>query len=932
MLTAGEVAGSFEGAVEARASDVSLVATATVTISPGPLEQVRIAPESVKLGMEMTQQFVAAGADKFGNRISGLKFTWRLVRGGGTLDSIGLFTAGSDPGTYADTVKVTVSHGNEVKIATITVSVQPDRIAFLSKRNAKKLTDVQDLYIMNSDGSNVIRITKSGAVDPSWSPDGRRIAYDRGGVLYAINAEENLAQQDVDNWRASLLSARFRADDPVWSPDGTKMVFQSFEHADDNVDNPGSEIYVMDIDGGNRIRLTDNSYRDDKPSWSPDGSKITFISDSEGDGEEQIYVIDADGSNLRRVSNGGENSNPKWSPDGTQIVYQARPSSRDWWALSIIDSRINVGGGRNITSPETGDYNPSWTPDSGRILFWSYRDSEFRSSKTGEERDKGAEIYTMDRTGRDVRRLTNNEVWDGFPVWAPRRAGVEVGDSSIIFPNASRLKALSVREVTSKASPAVVRIKTNRGSGSGFIIGSDGIILTNNHVIQDAQKITVFLGDGSDYPGTVLGRDMVRDLAKIKIEASDLPVLAFGDLSNVSQGQQIVVLGFPLGNTSLSVTSGFVSSILFDPGRNMRFIQTDSDINSGNSGGPLLNLQGQVVGVVSSRVVGTNIEGLGRAISANTVKVYLDGLQEREIIKPAPVSEAAVKPSGAILRTLASSFIALDDSGAVYVTDTANHRVQKFDRNGRFWLMWGAQGSSNGQFESPRGIIIDRGAVYVVDTGNHRIQKFAPDGRFVTKWGTKGSLDGQFNSPTGIAADGTGMLYVTDTVNHRIQKFDKLGQFVGTWGSPGSRDGQLDSPRGIVVDESRRVYVADTGNSRIQRFDPIGNFMLKWGIEGSQDGQFQAPRGIALTGTSVYVADTRNHRIQRFDMAGRFMFKWGTEGTGEGELSSPGGIAVDESGNFFVADIGNHRVQRFSTSGKFGTAWGTEGRGEGQFS
>jgi DNA-binding beta-propeller fold protein YncE len=494
------------------------------------------------------------------------------------------------------------------------------------------------------------------------------------------------------------------------------------------------------------------------------------------------------------------------------------------------------------------------------------------------------------------------------------------------------LKALSVREVTSKASPAVVRIKTNRGSGSGFIIGSDGIILTNNHVIQDAQKITVFLGDGSDYPGTVLGRDMVRDLAKIKIEASDLPVLAFGDLSNVSQGQQIVVLGFPLGNTSLSVTSGFVSSILFDPGRNMRFIQTDSDINSGNSGGPLLNLQGQVVGVVSSRVVGTNIEGLGRAISANTVKVYLDGLQEREIIKPAPVSEAAVKPSGAILRTLASSFIALDDSGAVYVTDTANHRVQKFDRNGRFWLMWGAQGSSNGQFESPSGIIIDRGAVYVVDTGNHRIQKFAPDGRFVTKWGTKGSLDGQFNSPTGIAADGTGMLYVTDTVNHRIQKFDKLGQFVGTWGSPGSRDGQLDSPRGIVVDESRRVYVADTGNSRIQRFDPIGNFMLKWGIEGSQDGQFQAPRGIALTGTSVYVADTRNHRIQRFDMAGRFMFKWGTEGTGEGELSSPGGIAVDESGNFFVADIGNHRVQRFSTSGKFGTAWGTEGRGEGQFS
>ena len=934
MLIVGEVAGSFEGAVEARASDASLVATATVTISPGPLDQVGIAPDSAAIGTEMSQQFVAAGADKFGNRIRGLKFSWRLETGGGTLGAGGLFTAGPEAGMYADTVKVTASQGNEVKVSTTSVSVEPDRIAFLSKRNAEKLTDTPNLYVMNSDGSSVIQITKNGAIDPSWSPDGRRIVYDQGEVLYAINAEENLVEADVDNWRISLLSERFRADDPVWSPDGTKIVFQSFEHADDAEDDAGSEIYVMDIDGGNRVRLTDNTYRDDKPSWSPDGSKIVFISDSEKDGKEQIYVIDEDGSNLRQLTNGGQNDQPEWSPDGTEIVYESRPGKGDWWRIDVIDARTTIGSGRILTFSSTNDYVPTWSPDSEHVLFSSFRDSEFRSEKTSEERDKGAEIYIMERSGRNVRRLTNNEAWDGFPVWAPRRAGVEVGDSSVIFPNASSLIPRSVREVTERARTAVVRIKTDLGSGSGFIIGSDGIILTNNHVIQDTQEIIVFLEDGTDYPGTILGRDMVRDLAKIKIESSELPFLAFGDLSNVSLGQQIVSLGFPLGNTSLSVTSGFISSILFDPGRNIMFIQMDSNINSGNSGGPLLNLQGQVVGVVSSRVVGTNVEGLGRAISANTIGTYLDLLQEREIIKPPEVSQTAQIRNSFTALNIPLDVIAVDQSGNVYVADTANHRVQKFSVSSQFITEWGTQGTGDGQFDSPGGISVDGdGRVYVADTGNHRIQKFTANGLFLSSWGTQGTGSGEFNFPGAIVADRFGNFFVADTGNHRIQQFNRLGVSRTRWGIRGKGDGQFISPGGIALDKDENVYVADTGNNRIQKCSHAGEFIASIAEAGNSSGQLNAPVGVEVDSLRrVFVADSGNHRIQIFDGSGQgFIFMFGSEGIGEGQFNTPGGISLDSRGNLFIADTKNHRIQAASPNGVFFRNWGSKGDGDGEF-
>ena len=211
----------------------------------------------------------------------------------------------------------------------------------------------------------------------------------------------------------------------------------------------------------------------------------------------------------------------------------------------------------------------------------------------------------MDRDGSNMTRLTTNSAQDYLPRWAPRKRGIEVTEASVIIPDASTLRTKTVEKV----------------------IDPGGLVLTNNHVIKDAEKITVYLEDGTSYTGTVEARDLVHDLALVKIEATNLPYLELGDLSQAGLGQQAIVLGYPLGEEDITVTSGLVSSIKFDSGRNITWVQTDSAINPGNSGGPMLNLQGQVIGIVSAKMVGIAVEGLGFAISANTVNTYLPQLE-----------------------------------------------------------------------------------------------------------------------------------------------------------------------------------------------------------------------------------------------------------------------------------------------------------------
>jgi serine protease Do len=168
-----------------------------------------------------------------------------------------------------------------------------------------------------------------------------------------------------------------------------------------------------------------------------------------------------------------------------------------------------------------------------------------------------------------------------------------------------------------------------RSLGSGFIIERDGLILTNYHVVDNAEKITVRLSDGREFEGKVVGKDQKTDIALVKIGARNLPVTPLGDSDRLEVGEWVMAIGNPFGLDS-TVTSGIVSAKdrQIGAGPYEHFIQTDASINPGNSGGPLINLRGEVVGIDSAifSQSGGNI-GIGFAIPINLVKELLPQLE-----------------------------------------------------------------------------------------------------------------------------------------------------------------------------------------------------------------------------------------------------------------------------------------------------------------
>ncbi|MGF1458215.1 MAG: HhoA/HhoB/HtrA family serine endopeptidase [Leptolyngbyaceae cyanobacterium] len=160
-----------------------------------------------------------------------------------------------------------------------------------------------------------------------------------------------------------------------------------------------------------------------------------------------------------------------------------------------------------------------------------------------------------------------------------------------------------------------------QGTGSGFIISTDGRIITNAHVVEGASTVTVTLTDGRTFEGTVVGTDKVTDVAAVKINAEAMPAVALGSTDNVSPGQWAIAIGNPLGLDN-TVTAGIISALgrssseVGIPDKRVQFIQTDAAINPGNSGGPLLNDQGEVIGM--NTAIRKDAQGLGFAIPVET--------------------------------------------------------------------------------------------------------------------------------------------------------------------------------------------------------------------------------------------------------------------------------------------------------------------------
>jgi sugar lactone lactonase YvrE len=281
-----------------------------------------------------------------------------------------------------------------------------------------------------------------------------------------------------------------------------------------------------------------------------------------------------------------------------------------------------------------------------------------------------------------------------------------------------------------------------------------------------------------------------------------------------------------------------------------------------------------------------------------------------------------------------------------------------------FVRAWGTHGAADGQFESPSAIAVDRdGNLYVADTGNNRVQKFDSQGNFLAKWGTAGTGNGQFSAPRGITVDTLSYVYVADTLNSRFQQFDAAtGLYLLQRGTFGSGPTQFRYPVGIGTQTSGLILVADTQNSRLFRYDSAGTRDLAYGAisgivaptdaEGGTSVDYVADPGagsILITNVStgdvmgsygggllgrpnslavipggagadtIWVAETDRDRVFSLQNQGAGPatpgLTYGTSGSCPGQFASPQGIAVTAAGEVYVADTANNRIVELGPAG-----------------
>ena len=221
--------------------------------------------------------------------------------------------------------------------------------------------------------------------------------------------------------------------------------------------------------------------------------------------------------------------------------------------------------------------------------------------------------------------------------------------SSVIYQDTSKIVSTgsqdssTIKSVVEQCANSVVEIQTesvtngsnpfqqyvSSGAGSGVILTQDGYIVTNHHVIEDANSITVRTRSGDEYNASLVGFDEQSDLAVLKIDVTGLTPAVLGDSTTLEVGDLAIAIGNPLGELGGSVTSGIISALdreMTIDGQTMTLLQTDAAVNPGNSGGGLFNANGDLIGIVNAKSSGENVEGIGFAIPISTATDIIDEL------------------------------------------------------------------------------------------------------------------------------------------------------------------------------------------------------------------------------------------------------------------------------------------------------------------
>jgi DNA-binding beta-propeller fold protein YncE len=317
--------------------------------------------------------------------------------------------------------------------------------------------------------------------------------------------------------------------------------------------------------------------------------------------------------------------------------------------------------------------------------------------------------------------------------------------------------------------------------------------------------------------------------------------------------------------------------------------------------------------------------GVGPSESTATIDPYEDGitvLPAEQVFGSDRYPPLGLNAPRAITPGLSDDF---------YVADSRNHRILHIASDGNLLHEWGtfadviSGDAPIGTFNEPWGVAVGPdGAVYVTDTWNHRVQKSTEDGQPLTMWGQFGQpladdvqSASSFWGPRGIDVDDNGHVLVTDTGNKRIVVFDEDGNYITEFGSAGFDPGQFDEPVGLAVAPGGTVYVVDTWNQRVQGFAPSedGTFYfpsIQWDVNGWFGQSLDNKPFIAVgPDENVYVTDPEGYRIIEFTSDGQFVRTWGDFGSGLEEIGLAAGVTVDQFGFVWVTDAGNNRILKY---------------------
>jgi serine protease Do len=240
--------------------------------------------------------------------------------------------------------------------------------------------------------------------------------------------------------------------------------------------------------------------------------------------------------------------------------------------------------------------------------------------------------------------LDPSESTDSIEAHASDSASIDLQPTPESAENYAEEDALSWQEIYDRNIVSVVSILCDNSTGTGVVLTADGYIITNSHVVEDAGTVRVRLTDGEEYPAMIIGSDAVSDLAVLYIECNGLTPATFGNSDSLRVGDAVAAIGDPMGvQFHGTMTDGIVSAInrnVTVSGRTMTLIQTNAALNSGNSGGPLINCYGQVIGIntmkISAFAASSGVEGLGFAIPSTTVKEISEQLIRQGYVSGRP--------------------------------------------------------------------------------------------------------------------------------------------------------------------------------------------------------------------------------------------------------------------------------------------------------